>query len=80
MQYRTNVPPSSSVFIKGRVDRRGHLGFGVGSYFVPEGTGHIIEGAQDVKVVVNVDTNGSASIKQVLVDGQPFDPDFESSD
>ena len=31
------------VFIKGRVDRMGHADFGIGTYFVPEGTGHIIE-------------------------------------
>ena len=68
------------VYIKGRVDRPGHLDFGIGTYFVPEGTGHIIEGAQDVKVVVNVDTDGSAIIKQALVDGEPFDPDMELSE
>lgn len=62
------------VFIKGRVDRRGHADFGIGTYFVPEGTGHIIERAQDVKVVVKLDADGNAVIKEVLVDGQPFDP------
>ncbi len=65
------------LFIKGRVDRPGHLDFGIGTYFVPEGTGHIIERAQDVKVVVKLDTDGNAIIKEVLVDGQPFDPDAE---
>ena len=63
------------VFIKGRVDRKGHTDFGIGTYFVPEGTGHIIERAQDVKVVVKLDADGNAIIKQVLVDGEPFDPD-----
>ena len=63
------------VFIKGRVDRMGHADFGIGTYFVPEGTGHIIERAQDVKVVVKLDADGNAIIKQVLVDGDPFDPD-----
>lgn len=62
------------VFIKGRVDRMGHADFGIGSYFVPEGTGRIIESAQDVKVVVNLDADGNAIIKEVLVDGEPFDP------
>ena len=75
--YWDHLPPGSRVFIKGRVDRPGHLDFGIGTYFVPEGTGHIIETAQDVKVVVNVDADGSAIIKQVLVDGEPFDPDYE---
>ena len=63
------------VFIKGRVDRMGHADFSIGTYFVPEGTGHIIENAQDVKVVVNLDADGNAIIKEVLVDGEPFDPD-----
>ena len=68
---------AGEVFIKGRVDRRGHADFGIGTYFVPEGTGRIIERAQDVKVVVNLDGDGNAVIKDVLVDGQPFAPDFE---
>ena len=71
---RNHVEPGE-VFIQGRVDRRGHADFGIGTYFVPEGTGHIIENAQDVKVVVNLDADGNAIIKEVLVDGEPFDPD-----
>ena len=74
-QYRANLPPSSRVFIKGRVDRAGHLDFGIGTYFVPEGTGHIIEDARDVKVVVNLDPDGSAIITELLIDGEPFDPE-----
>ena len=62
-------------FIRGRVDRPGHLDFGIGTYFVPEGTGRIIERAEDVKVVVSIDDDGNAVIKDVLVDGEPFDPD-----
>ena len=62
------------VFIKGFVDRRGHADFGIGTYFMPEGTGRIIEAARDVKVVVNVASDGSAIIKEVLVDGEPFNP------
>ena len=54
---------------------RGHLDFGIGTYFVPEGTGHIIERAQDLQVVASVDDDGNAVIKDVLVDGEPFDPD-----
>lgn len=65
----------TEVFIRGRIDRPGHLDFGIGTYFVPEGTGWIIEQADDVKVVVKVDDNGNAVIKDVLVDGEPFDPD-----
>ena len=65
------------IFIKGRVDRRGHADFGIGTYFVPEGTGRIVEGADDVKVVVNVDGDGNAAIKDLLVDGEPFNPNSE---
>ena len=68
---------AGEVFIKGRIDRIGHADFGIGTYFVPERTGRIIEGAQDVKVVVSVDEDGNAVIKDVLVDGEPFDPDRE---
>ena len=68
-------PAPSETFIKGHVDSRGRLDFGIGTYFVPEGTGHIIENAQDVKVVVKLDADGNAIINEVLVDGEPFDPD-----
>ena len=75
--YQYDRPPATQVFIKGRIDSRGRLDFGIGTYFIPEGTGHIIELAQDVKVAVKLDTDGNAIIKQVLVDGAPFDPDAE---
>ena len=65
---------SGEVFIRGRVNDRGRLDFGIGTYFVPEGTGHIIEQARDVKVVVALDDSGNGVIKQVLVDGEPIDP------
>ena len=68
-------PPPSDVFIRGVINQRGRLDFGIGTYFVPEGTGHIIERAQDVKVVVALDDRGQAVIKDVLVDGAPFAPD-----
>ena len=55
----------------------GHADFGIGTYFVPEGTGHIVERADDVKVVVNVDGGGNAAIKDLLVDGEPFNPNSE---
>ena len=66
---------AGEVFIKGRIDRIGHADFGIGTYFVPEGTGRVVERAQDVKVVVSVDEDGNAVIKDVLVDGETFDPD-----
>ena len=64
-----------AIFIKGRIDERGRLDFGIGTYFVPEGTGRIIERAQDVRVVVSIDDDGNAVIKDVLIDGEPFNPD-----
>ena len=63
------------ICIKGRIDDRGRLDFGIGTYFVPEGTGRIIERAEDVRVVVSIDDDGNAVIKDVLVDGEPFDTD-----
>ena len=66
-------PPD--VFIRGRVADRSRLDFGIGTFFVPEGTGHIVERAGDVKVVVSLSASGNAVIKQVLVDGRPFDPE-----
>ncbi len=61
-----------AVFIKGVVDRPGNLDFGIGTFFIPEGTGHLIERSRDVKVVVSVDGRGKAVIKDVLLDGVPF--------
>ena len=74
LRYSIRKPSSDEVFIKGTVDRRGLLDFGIGTYFVPEGTGRIIERAGDVKVEAVVDSRGNAVIKRVLVDGEPFDP------
>ena len=73
--YDTIRPSDDEVFIKGTVGSDRRLDFGVGTYFVPEGTGHIIERATDVKVKVSVGNSGSAVIKEVIVDGKPFDPD-----
>lgn len=70
--------PPEGLFIKGRVATASgdvaNIEYGIESYFVPEGSGHIIEGARDVKVKVAVDSSGNAAIKQVLVDGKPFKP------
>ena len=77
LRYSSFKPSSDEVFIKGTVDRSGMLDFGIGTYFVPEGTGGIIERARDVKVEVVVDSRGNAVIKRVLVDGVPFDPKQE---
>ena len=66
-------PEPPKVYIRGRIDDRGRIDFRIGTFFVQEGTGHIIENARDVKVVVSLSAEGRAVIKQVLVDGRPFD-------
>lgn len=70
--------PPDGLYIKGRVTQtqQGQIDveYGIESYFVPEGTGHIIERAGDVKVRVAVDSSGNSVIKGLLVDGEPFSP------
>ena len=73
-RHTRSTPDSADVYIRGVISVDGRLDFGIGTYFVPEGTGHIIERAQDVKVVVSLDDRGQAVIKNVLVDGAPFAP------
>ena len=68
------TPPSGSVYIRGTVDQPDHIDLGIASYFVPEGTGRVIESSADVKVVVAIAADGRAAIKEVLLDGQPFAP------
>ena len=75
--YYLSRQQAGPVAIKGNYNSRGELDFGIGTYFVPEGTGLAIERANDVKVRVAVDTDGTAVIKEVLVDGRPFDPSEE---
>ena len=67
------VPSRVDLYIRGVIDRPDHLDFGISTFFVPEGTGSTIERADDVKVVAVLDRNGRAVIKQLLVDGQPFE-------
>ena len=71
--FVNEVPSGVDLYIRGVVDRPDHLDFGIGTFFVPEGTGRTIERADDVKVVAVLDRNGRAVIKQLLVDGQPFE-------
>jgi len=52
----------------------GRLDFNIGADFVPEGTGHIIEKAADIRVVVKISIGGDAIIKQVLLGEAPFNP------
>ena len=68
------LPDDGATYLRGEVNARRRLDFGIGTYFVPEGTGHIIENARDVKVVASLDNRGNAVIKQLLVDGAPFAP------
>src|SRR5919106_837880 len=67
VDYTLSRPSSGQVFIRGSVDNRGLLDFGIGTYFVPEGTGRIIERVTDVKVRTSVDASGRAVITEVLV-------------
>ena len=60
------------VFLKDTITSGGRLDFGIGTYFVPEGTGHEIERALDIKVRAAVSKGGSAVIKDLLIDGVIF--------
>ncbi len=72
--YQRGKPNTEAVIIKGTVTRPGHLEFGIDTFFIPEGTGRIIEQAGDVKVRVAISSGGTAVIEELLVDGLPFDP------
>ena len=74
VDYRATKPAEADVYIKGKVASVGRLNFNIGTYFVPEGTGHIIEQAEDVRVVVKISSGGNAIIKQVLLGEAPFNP------
>ncbi len=67
-------PSSDKVFIRGTVNDRGRLEFGIDTFFIPEGKGFIIDRASDVKVRVTVGTTGEAVIEDLILDGVPFDP------
>ena len=69
------APGPPQVFIRGTIDHRGRIDFGIGTFFVPEGTGYLVERAADVKVEVSLDDSGRGVIKTVLIDGEPFDPE-----
>ena len=76
--YHRTRPRPGQLFITGYADGSNRLDFGIGTYFVPEGTGHIVERAQDVKVRVFIDRDGDAVIDDVLVDGVPFQEAVDS--
>ncbi|MBT98300.1 MAG: hypothetical protein CL902_06710 [Dehalococcoidia bacterium] len=72
--YTFERPSSDKVFIRGTVNDRGRLEFGIDTFFIPEGKGFIIDRASDVKVRVTVGTTGEAVIEDLILDGVPFDP------
>ena len=75
-RYLTNdLSPkrSNQVFIRGEMQSNGRIDFGIGTYFVPEGTGREIERARDLKVRVSVSEDGDATVTGVIVDGEDFD-------
>ncbi len=73
-RYGFQREDAGPVAIRGTIDDRGNLDFGIGTYFVPEGTGRAVETASDVKVKAVVDYSGKAVISGLLVDGKPFNP------
>ena len=56
------------------------MDFNIGTYFVPEGTGHIIEQAADIPVVVKISSGGDAIIKQMLPGEAPFNPNVAAAE
>lgn len=58
--------------VSSHVDYR--IDYGIESFFIPEGRGHEIETADDVKVVISVNKNGRAVIRTLIVDGIAWDP------
>ena len=75
-RYLTNdLAPkrSNQVFVRGEMQSNGRIDFGIGTYFVPEGTGREIESARDLKVRVSVSEDGDATVMGVIVDGEDFD-------
>ena len=79
--------PDWPTYIRGKVtrsDRRDNqvtlrVEYGLESYFIPEGQGWSIERAEDVKVRVAVSDRGAAVIKELLVDGKPWQPGVKRS-
>ena len=65
---------NGEVFVRGQLQSNGRIDFGIGTYFVPEGTGLQIERAQDLKIRVSVSDDGDATVTGVIVDGEDFSP------
>ena len=64
----------NEVFIRGEVQPNGRIDFGIGTYFVPEGTGSAVERARDVKIRVSLSDDGDATVTGVILDGEDFSP------
>ncbi|MBN4064519.1 GDYXXLXY domain-containing protein [Dehalococcoides mccartyi] len=68
----------TDLFIKGRVvSSKGGIitvEYGIGQYFVPEGRGLEIEQADDVQVRIKINRSGTAAIKELIVDGEVWQP------
>jgi uncharacterized membrane-anchored protein len=64
----------NEVFIRGAMQPNGRIDFGIGTYFVPEGTGKAIEWADDVKIRVSLSDDGDATVTGVILDGEDFSP------
>ena len=79
LHVQTGGPsPETDLFIKGRVtEKRGDtitIEYGIEQYFVPEGRGLEIERADKVEVRVSIDRSGTAAIKELIVDGEIWQP------
>ena len=76
-QLSTTKP--EGLFIRGKVYRKWKEGvydinYGIESYFVPEGKGRQLERQlNDIDVKISIDKYGRAIIKDMLIDGEPFE-------
>ena len=64
----------NEVIIRGELQTNGGIDFGIGTYFVPEGTGRAVERAADVKIRVSLSDDGDATVTGVILDGVDFEP------
>ncbi len=64
----------NEVIIRGELQANGRIDFGIGTYFVPEGTGRAVERARDVKIRVSLSDDGDATVTGVILDGEDFSP------
>ena len=79
LDVQTGGPsPETDLFIKGRVthskDGTIMVEYGIEQFFVAEGRGLEIERAEDVKVRISINRSGTAAIKELIVDGEVWQP------